>query len=373
MAKLSLIVPIYNEENTLRNIVDKILALLEEEFFKKNSLDLEVVLVDDCSKDNSFKIAKELEKNNSKIKVFKNEKNLGKGAALKLGFLKATGDFIGIQDADEEYSPKDYIELLKPMFFNDADVVYGSRYLPKSPKRVLNFWHTKMNNFLTWFSNLYTDLDLTDMETCYKLFKKEVIQKIAPKLKENRFGFEPEVTSYIAKENLKIYECAISYSPRSYEEGKKIKAKDGFRALYCIMHYGANKAPLPLELILYFIIGTISAISNIILFLILTRYFNNLLVNVSIAFVFSAVVNYFLCILILFRHKARWSTKGEIFAYILTLAVMGTLDYFVTKGFLFFGLNNFLSKSLSSLVGFFGNFLLRKFFVFKEKLNKKGI
>ena len=368
MKKLSLIIPVYNEENTLKNTIEKILKIEEDSFFKENDLTLELVLVDDCSSDNSYKIALDIASKSNKIKVFAHKKNMGKGAALKTGFIEAEGDFIGIQDADDEYNPIEYIKLLKPLLENKADVAYGSRYLKQEDRRILYFWHTCMNKGLTLLTNMYTNLDITDMETCYKLFKKEVIKEIAPKLKENRFGFEPEVTIYVAKGKYRVWECAISYNPRSYEEGKKIKAKDGFRALYCILHYGANTAPIPMQFLLYLFIGAISAIANILAFMILVKFFNNLIFNVAVAFAFSAFVNYILCILILFRHKARWNSFMEIITYIITLLVMGSLDYYVTYGLLALGAGNFLSKTISSGVGVIGNFLLRKYFVFPEKI-----
>lgn len=369
MKKLSLIIPIYNEEATLLNTVKRILELENETFFKENSIEIEIVMVDDYSNDKSAEIAKNISDGN-KIKFFAHKKNKGKGAALKTGFIEATGDYIGIQDADNEYNPKDYIKLLKPLLENKADVSFGSRYLKQDTRRILYFWHTCMNKFLTLLTNMYTNLDITDMETCYKLFKKEVIKEIAPKLKENRFGFEPEVTIYVAKGNWRVYESAISYNPRTYEEGKKIKAKDGLRALYCIFHYGANTAPIPMQFILYLFIGAISAIANIISFIILTKIFNSLIINIAIAFIISALINYILCILILFRHKARWSSTFEIITYIITLIIMGTIDYYTTLGLLFIGLNNFWAKTISSGVGVIGNFLLRKYFVFPENSKK---
>ena len=217
---LSLVVPCYNEEKTLRDIIDRILEL------QSDTLKLEIIVVDDCSSDNSFEVARQLEREIDAVKVFRHEKNQGKGAALRSGFLHATGDFVGIQDADMEYDPRDYLVLLEPLLAGKADVVFGSRYLRPDTRRVLYFWHTWMNKTLTRCSNMFTNLDITDMETCYKLFRREVIQKIAPRLKENRFGFEPEVTTYVAEERCRVYECAIHYTPRTFEEGKKIGKVD---------------------------------------------------------------------------------------------------------------------------------------------------
>ena len=251
MKTLSLIIPVYNEEKTLESIVEKTLLIEKDERAVKNNIKLELVLVDDCSSDNSLEIAKNLAKNNPKIKVFSHAKNQGKGAALKTGFKEATGDYIGIQDADNEYNPFDYLKLVEPLLKDEADVVYGSRYLKRDTRRILYFWHTFMNKSLTLLTNMYTNLDITDMETCYKLFRADVIKSIVPYLKENRFGFEPEVTIYVAKGKYRVWECAISYNPRTYEEGKKIGAKDGLRALYCILHYGGQYAPLPMQILLY--------------------------------------------------------------------------------------------------------------------------
>ena len=361
MTKLSLIIPVYNEEKTLESVIKNTLSIKQE----LKNIDLELVIVDDCSSDNSFQIAKNLE--SIDIKVFRHDKNKGKGAALKTGFMEATGDFIGIQDADMEYNPFDYIKLLKPLLEDKADVCYGSRYLIQNERRVLNFWHTFMNKGLTYLTNMYSNLDITDMETCYKLFKKDVIKSIAPKLKENRFGFEPEVTMHIAQGKYRMYECAIRYNPRTYEEGKKIKAKDGLRALYCILHYGAYSASIPMQFILYIIIGGISAVINILSFIICMKFDIPVIISVWIAFLIASLANYLLCIALLFKHKARFSTFGEILAYILTLIIMGTLDYYCTIILLALHLNNFWAKSISSLIGVVGNFLFRKYFVFKLK------
>ena len=360
---LSLIVPCYNEENTLAGIVDRILQLQSDE------LKLQIVIVDDCSSDNSREVALKLAEKHPEIKLAFHSVNQGKGAALRTGFLEATGDYVGIQDADMEYDPQDYLVMLEPMLADKADVVFGSRYLLPETRRVLYFWHTRMNRFLTFVSNMFTNLDITDMETCYKLFRREVIQKIAGKLQENRFGFEPEVTAYVAESGCRVWECAIHYHPRSYDEGKKIGWKDGLRALYCILHYGACNAPLPMQLILYFVIGGMAAVADLLFFQIVMAAGMPVNYAIPAAFAGAAILNYFLCILILFRHKARWGTAGEIAAYILTVLVMGVVDFGITAGLIACSWPAMAAKALATFCGFVGNFFLRRNFVFQ--LRKK--
>jgi glycosyltransferase involved in cell wall biosynthesis len=231
--KLSVVIPCYNEERTLEKCIKRVLKISNE------FLDLEIIIVDDCSTDGSLSIARDFEKKDQRITVMQHDKNKGKGAALQTGFKIATGDFIVIQDADLEYDPNDILRLLVPLVSNEADVVFGSRFLPHGPHRVLYFWHSLGNRFLTLISNMFTNLNLTDMEVCYKIFRREILQNI--NLKEKRFGFEPEITAKVARTGCRIYEVGISYYGRTYEEGKKIGWKDGIRAFWCILKYNLLK------------------------------------------------------------------------------------------------------------------------------------
>ncbi len=229
MQKLSVVIPVYNEEKFVSTTIQRVLEVDHE------GLEIELVVVDDGSKDRTVEILQQLAVEHAQIKVFQQPVNMGKGAALRRGFQEATGDIILIQDADLEYDPSDYPTLLKPILDDNADVVYGSRFLG-GPHRVLYFWHYNGNRFLTFLSNITTNLNLTDMETGYKVFRAKVIKEIP--LKSNRFGFEPEVTAKLARRGWRIFETPISYFGRSYAEGKKIGWKDGFQAIYCIIRYG---------------------------------------------------------------------------------------------------------------------------------------
>jgi glycosyltransferase involved in cell wall biosynthesis len=228
---LSVVMPVYNERATLRQAVERVLAL---------PLDLELLCVDDGSHDGSREILTELQKQHPQLQVLLQSHNQGKGAALRRGIREARGDYVIIQDADLEYDPGDYGILLEPLLQGKADVVYGSRFLGSAPHRVLYFWHSVGNRLLTLLSNCLTNINLTDMETCYKVFRREIIQSIP--LEEDRFGFEPEITVKIAKRRLRIFEVGISYFGRTYEEGKKIGWKDGMRAVWCLLKYSLKES-----------------------------------------------------------------------------------------------------------------------------------
>ena len=219
-----MVIPCYNEEATIQSLIKLVLD---------SKWVAEIIVVDDGSKDRSREILASID--NAKVRVVLHEVNKGKGAALRTGFQHATSEFVIVQDADLEYDPSEYPLVLEPLLDDRADVVFGSRFLSGRPHRVLYFWHSLGNKFLTLMSNMFTDLNLTDMETCYKCFRREVIQSIT--IEEDRFGFEPEITAKLAKSRVRIYEVGISYSGRTYDEGKKIGWRDGVRAVYCIVRY----------------------------------------------------------------------------------------------------------------------------------------
>jgi glycosyltransferase involved in cell wall biosynthesis len=223
---LSVVMPVYNEATSVASVIRTVLSQRPVQ---------ELIIVDDCSSDGTWKVLQDLEKTDKRLKLVRHEKNQGKGAALRTGFQHASSPVVIIQDADFEYSPGEYYLVLGPILSGKADVVYGSRFIGSGAHRVLYYWHSVGNRFLTMLSNMATNLNLTDMETCYKAFKREALQKIA--IEENRFGFEPEITAKVSKLKLRVYEVAISYHGRTYEEGKKINWKDGFSALRCILKY----------------------------------------------------------------------------------------------------------------------------------------
>jgi glycosyltransferase involved in cell wall biosynthesis len=255
--KVSIVIPVYNEEKTLLEIVERV----KHAPLGGSDTVREIVIVDDCSVDGTRALLRKI--GDPEITVAYHEKNRGKGAALRTGFEKCTGDIIIIQDADLEYNPEEYATLLAPIFDGDAEVVYGSRFVGGGRHRVLYFWHSMGNRLLTVLSNAFSDLNLTDMETCYKVMRSEIAERIT--ICENRFGFEPEITAKLAEfarnENIKIYEVGISYRGRTYNEGKKIGMKDGFRALYCILKYNTSRLAVSTKAALEGVLGIILQLS----------------------------------------------------------------------------------------------------------------
>ncbi|HYQ03529.1 MAG TPA: bifunctional glycosyltransferase family 2/GtrA family protein [Polyangiaceae bacterium] len=355
--RLSLVIPCYNEEKTLESCVEKVLEIEDE------GLTLELIIVDDCSSDKSRQVAAKLAERIPGLVLLHHEVNRGKGAALRTGISKASGDFVAIQDADLEYDPMDLKRLLVPLRKGEADVVLGSRFLSHGYHRVLYFWHSLGNQFLTLLSNMLTDLTLTDMETCYKVFRREIIQGIT--LEEDRFGFEPEVVAKIAHMRLRIYEMGISYRGRTYAEGKKIGVKDGFRALYCILKYNLHRAPWVIQFFFYLFIGGVSAIVNLLLFWALLPFSVN--IAAPAAFFLAAAVNYWLSVSFLFRRQARWKSTIEILLFLLVVGAVSLVDLFSTRFFIAIGSSALLAKVLATGIGLGLNFAGRRLLVFPEK------
>ncbi len=358
-ATLSVVIPCYNEENTLEKCVSRVLGIADDD------LALEILIVDDASTDKSLALAQGLEQVHENIKVFVHSVNMGKGAALRTGFQQATGDFVAVQDADLEYDPADLKRLLKPLKRGEADVVLGSRFLTSGAHRVFYFWHSVGNKFLTLLSNMLTDLNLTDMETCYKVFRREVIQSV--EIRENRFGFEPEVVAEIAHKRLRIFEMGISYAGRTYAEGKKIGVRDGFRAIYCILRYNAFRVNVVLQFFVYLLLGGTCALVNWGLFAVLMGVGTPVVAAVMISYFFAGLGNYQLCVSILFHRGRRWSLKREVVFLGMILFLGALIDLLITTSSLHAGTGIMLAKALGSLACLFPNFLARKYLLFNDQ------
>jgi len=356
--KLSIVIPCFNEEPTLEKCLQNVLGIQDE------TLSLEIIIVDDCSTDNSLKLVEKFSDKHPEIILLRHDRNRGKGAALQTGFQHAMDQIVAIQDADLDYDPADLKRMVVPIVNNKADVVLGSRFATGSAHRVLYFWHYLGNKFLTLLSNMFSDINLTDMECCYKVFRREIIQQI--NIQKLRFGVEPELVAKVAQMRVRIYEMGVTYSGRTYEEGKKIGYRDGFRALYCIFHYNARKAPVPVQFLIYILIGSLSVLVNISLFMILgiMGVANN--ISIPAAFVLAAVMNYLLCITFLFRRNAKWKTAGEVLVYLLVVCLVGAIDFGATTILLKMGTAPLLAKSSACIVELLFNFLGRRYFVFPE-------
>lgn len=355
---LSTVVPCFNEQATLEACVGRLLDIRDA------NLALDIIIVDDGSSDASVRVAEDLASAYPEVRLIRHDANRGKGAALRTGFAQARGDFVAVQDADLEYDPNDLKRLLEPLREGVADVVFGSRFLSNGMHRVLYFWHSIGNGLLTLVSNVFTDLNLTDMETCYKVFRREVIQSI--EIEEDRFGVEPELVAKVAHMRLRIYEMGISYRGRTYAEGKKIGLKDGLRALYAVIRYNAHMAPLPVQFMLYLFIGGIAAAANLGIFLALFESGQPVQVAAPVAFVIAAAVNYILCIALLFRHNAQWSTPKEFAVYAALVVSVAALDLAITGGLLAAGAGAATAKVAAIACGLALNFTGRKYFVFYE-------
>ena len=356
---LSVVIPCFNEARTLQSCVDSVLAIQDD------SLRLQLIVVDDASSDASHAIAQGIAAAHPEVVVLRHQQNRGKGAALRTGIARASGDFVAIQDADLEYDPQDLKRLVSVLRENVADVVIGSRFLPQGYHRVLYFWHSLGNRFLTLLSNMLTDLNLSDMETCYKVFRREVIQSIH--LEEDRFGFEPEVVAKIAHQGLRVYEMGISYRGRTYAEGKKIGMKDAWRALYCILHYNLPFAPAFVQFGFYSIAGGLAAALNLAIFLGMFVSGATVTASVVTAFALAAAFNYVLSIALIFRRHARYPAALEIALFLAMAAAIGWVDLIVTTRALDAGYRPAAAKLIASAIILVLNFAARRYIIFPQR------
>lgn len=356
--KLSIVIPVYNEKETILEII----KIVESVKLPEQITEKEIILVDDCSKDGTRDILKNI--NDKEVKVFYHKKNKGKGGALNTGFKQATGDIVIIQDADLEYDPHEYPRLLNPILDDKADVVFGSRFVGGDSHRILYFWHTMMNKFLTFLSNAFSDLNLTDMETCYKVFRKNILDQID--IEENRFGFEPEITAKIGElartKNIRVYEVGISYYGRTYDEGKKIGWKDGVRALWCVFKYNTSTFA---HFVKYVIAGATIALSQILIILVLVEFFSfnteylknvanflSVILGLLVAFVLHSKVTW----RYVFRSKLEIVEKITLFYLVSIFSILVRIGafYFFDKNGMDYRLNVFMGIILVIIMNFFG-------------------
>ncbi|MEZ4330511.1 MAG: glycosyltransferase family 2 protein [Myxococcota bacterium] len=355
--KLSLVVPCFNETATLETCVSRVLAIASPK------LAVEIVIVDDASQDDSLARARDLAKRHAEIRVLAHDRNRGKGAALRTGFAEVTGDYVAVQDADLEYDPRDLLALLEPLVDGRADAVLGSRFLTGGAHRVLYFWHSAGNAFLTLVSNVFTDLNLSDIETCYKVFRREVIQSI--EIEEERFGFEPEIVAKLARRQLRIYEVGIRYDGRTYGEGKKIRARDGWRALYCILRYNARHAPWPLRLLVHLAIGLVAGGIDVAGFALLLGAGLGAVPAAGLAYAVATAASFALCRALLYPLDRDHLGRGDGLRQGLVAALVGALDVALTLALLARGFGPGMAKLLALLPFPALNFLLRDRVVFE--------
>ena len=344
--KLSIVIPVFNEIKSINTILD----LVQKAPLPKG-VEREIVVVDDCSTDGTRDILKKIK--NKNITIMYHEVNQGKGGALRTGYANCTGDVIVVQDADLEYDPNEYSILLQPILDGKADVVYGSRYLRGNRHRVLGYWHTMGNKLLTWVSNMFSNVYLTDMETCYKMFKREIIEKIH--LTENRFGIEPEFTAEIAnlayREGIEIYEVPISYNGRTYAEGKKIGMKDALRAIWCIVKYNESTAA---KLFKYFFAGLLVAISQFLTMIILVeglKFTSTTMMNIAYALSIevSILTGFVLHSLVTWRYN--YGSRGEILKKMGQFHVITGISFLVRQVLFYLLLCAGIGYQLNTLIG----------------------
>jgi dolichol-phosphate mannosyltransferase len=357
---LSVVIPCFNESRTVESCLRSVLAIRDD------GLRLQIIVVDDRSSDRSAEIVETLAAQIPEIILLRHDVNRGKGAALRTGIARATGDFVAIQDADLEYDPQDLKRLVDVLRLGVADVVIGSRFLSHGYHRVLYFWHSVGNRFLTLLSNMLTDLNLSDMETCYKVFRRDVIQSL--ELEEDRFGFEPEVVAKIAHQGLRIYEMGISYRGRTYAEGKKIGLKDAWRALYCILHYNLPLAPAGIQFAFYSLVGGVAAVANLAVFLALFHSGAGATTSALTAFFLAAGLNYALSIALVFRHRIRYSAALEAVLFLGAVSAIGWIDLLLTQRALAAGWWPATAKLGASAVILLLNFAVRRYIVFPHRV-----